>query len=82
MTKDLVFIASGGRTGTQFFGDMLKTVIDDCWSEHEPDMLLGLNWRTYDQIRRFGFWHMVPGRLLGMTGVRSLGHKLLTGELS
>ena len=39
MKKDLVFIASGGRTGTNFFGETLQSIIDNCWSEHEPDVL-------------------------------------------
>jgi hypothetical protein len=82
MTPDLVFIGSGAGTGTQFFGDMLKTVIDDCWSEHEPDMVLGLSSLTLARVRRFGFWHMIAGRLLSVTGVRCVGHKLLTGALS
>lgn len=82
MRKDLVFIASGGRTGTQFFGNMLKTVIDDCWSEHEPDMLEGLSALTLARIHRFGLWHMVFGRVATVTGVRPLGHRLLTGAMS
>lgn len=82
MTKDLVFIASGGRTGTQFFGDMLSTVIENCWSEHEPDMADGLSRLTLMRIRRFGLWHMLLGRLVMASGVRPLGQRLLTGRLS
>lgn len=82
MKKDLVFIASGGRTGTTFFGEAMKDAIDDCWSEHTPDMVLGLSSLTMSRIRRFGIWHMVIGRLLGVTGVRTIGHRLLTGAIS
>ncbi len=82
MTKDLVFIASGGRTGTQFLGDRLSEVIADCHSEHEPDLALGLSRQTMRRIGRFGFWHMVAGRALGLTGVRVTGHKLLTGAIT
>lgn len=81
MTKHLVFIASGGRTGTQFLGNGLSRVIADCYSEHEPDLLLGLGWRTFSQVAKFGLWYMVPGRLLGQTGLRVLGDRLLTGSL-
>ena len=82
MNKDLVFITSAGRTGTQFFGDFLKTAIEDCWSAHEPDMLRGSISDQAEKIRKFGFWYMVPGRLLGTTGVRPLGQRLLTNDIS
>ncbi|WP_306116019.1 MULTISPECIES: hypothetical protein [unclassified Roseovarius] len=81
MTKQLTFIASGGRTGTQFFGDMLGQVVSDCHSEHEPDMVAGLSRLTLERVRRFGVWHMGPGRLLGQTGVRVLGQAFLEGRM-
>lgn len=81
MNQQLVFIASGGRTGTQSFGDLLKTVISDCHSEHEPDMVAGVSRLTLSRISRFGFWHMIAGRLMGQTGVRVLGQKLLQSQI-
>lgn len=80
MSKDLVFIASGGRTGTNFFGELLGTLIEDCHSEHEPDLFLGFNETTLERLRSFGLWHMVAGRALGLTGVRVAGTRLLTGK--
>ncbi len=80
MSKDLVFIASGGRTGTQFLGDLLATIIDDCWSEHEADMFAGFNAKSLQRIKDFGLWHMVFGRALGQTGLRAAGTKFLTGQ--
>lgn len=79
--KQLTFIASGGRTGTQFFGEILGDVIENCHSEHEPDMFAGASWLTLERIWRFGLWHMVIGRLLGQTGVRVLGQRHLQGGL-
>ena len=81
MTKQLTFIASGGRTGTQFFGDVLSQIVSDCHSEHEPDMFAGLSRLTLERIRLFGIWHMGPGRLLGRTGVRVLGQAFLEGRM-
>ncbi len=81
MSKDLVFIVSGGRTGTQFFGDRLKDIIEDCWSEHEPDLVFGFSRITFKRIRRFGLWHMIFGRILGRRGVRVIGKKYLSGKL-
>jgi hypothetical protein len=80
--KDLVFIVSGGRTGTQFFGDRLDTVIQKGYSVHEPDVFAGFNRRTLDRVRQFGLWHMLAGRTLGVTGLRTLGTKLLSGAIS
>lgn len=80
--KDLVFIVSGGRTGTTFFGDYLSDVVEDCYSEHEPDLLVGFQAKTRKRIRRFGVYHMVIGRLLRQTGIRNLAQKYLAGELS
>ncbi|MEL7465929.1 MAG: hypothetical protein AAFN79_17795 [Pseudomonadota bacterium] len=82
MAEDLVFIMSGGRTGTKFLGDLLGEVIADCHSEHEPDLFLGFDRLTVARIRRFGLWHMVVGRALGRAGVRVTGMRFLKGEIS
>lgn len=82
MTKDLVFIASGGRTGTTFFGHELGAAIDNCWSEHEPDVF-SQNWqKTLSRFGRFGINHMLIGRLNGTAGLRPLGHRLLAGNIT
>lgn len=81
MSKQLTFIASGGRTGTKFFGDMLREVVSDCHSVHEPDMVAGVSRLTLSRIRRFGLWEMVIGRSLGRTGVRVLGQALMEGRI-
>ena len=81
MKKDLVFIASGGRTGTTFLGERLHEVVDDCFSKHEPDVLAH-DWdKATASIREFGAWHMIFGRLLGQSGLRVLGHQYLAGKL-
>lgn len=81
MSKDFVFIASGGRTGTTFFGERLDEVIADCHSEHEPDVL-ARNWeKAKKRTKRFGLWHMIFGRLLGISGLRVLGHRYITGNI-
>ena len=73
MNKDLVFIVSGGRTGTKFFGQQLSAIFPDAFSVHEPDLLdTGNIRRSFRAIREFGLWHMVFGRLLGQTGIRAL----------
>ncbi|MEP0191485.1 MAG: hypothetical protein ABJP70_12775 [Erythrobacter sp.] len=80
MASNLTFIVSGGRTGTKFLGDLLSKKIADCYSEHEPDLFLGFDRISIERIRRFGLWHMVFGRALGMTGVRVTGTQFMTGK--
>lgn len=70
--KDLVFIASGGRTGTNLFGNRLKDVIADCWSQHEPDnFVLKKGHPTHRRIADFGLAHMTIGKL--RSGLRVIG---------
>lgn len=81
LDKDLVFIASGGRTGTAFLGERLGLIIRGATSFHEPDLLDGISSRSWQAIRRFGFYHMVAGRLLGATGIRLLTQNYLAGKI-
>lgn len=80
MARDLVFIASGGRTGTMFLGDLLSAAIPDSWSEHEADVWDGFSATSLRRVRDFGLWQVVVGRALGRTGVRALGTYFHAGE--
>ena len=80
--KDLVFIASSGRTGTTFLGKALGDLIYDCRAVHEPDVLQSKHLFRLEPLLNFGLWHMVFGRLAGQTGVRVLGQRMLTGDLA
>ncbi|HUJ02459.1 MAG TPA: hypothetical protein VLW75_02395 [Rhizomicrobium sp.] len=83
MNKDLAFIVSPGRTGTQFLGDKLCNMIEGAYSVHEPDLNHGpFDKRTWRNIRRFGFNHMVVGRLKGLTGGRMLSRAYMIGAIS
>ena len=79
--KQLTFIASGGRTGTQYFGDLLSETVSDAYSEHEPDMVAGVSMLTVSRVVEFGLWNMIVGRLLGQTGVRIIGQRYLEGKI-
>lgn len=82
MSKDLVFIVSGGRTGTQFLGMHLASMVKGASSVHEPDINFGLrNPLTWRNVRTFGAYHMLIGRALGRTGARMIGKAYLTGKL-
>lgn len=81
MADHFVFIASGGRTGTNYFGEQLQHCIEDCWSEHEPDMFAGFNSLTAERIRRFGFAHVIGRRVLGRAGLRVIGTRYLKGDI-
>ncbi|NBC21594.1 MAG: hypothetical protein GVY06_11220, partial [Alphaproteobacteria bacterium] len=83
MDKDLAYIVSGGRTGTKYFGEMLCDFIPEAYSVHEPDLLDVEDPRKLlGQIRTFGLWHMVFGRLMGKTGIRTLATRHLAGKVS
>lgn len=79
--KHVVIIASAGRTGTRFFGDLLSSMIPGSYSVHEPDVLEGFNRLTLQRIRTFGVYHMVFGRLLGRTGIRNLSQQFIAGRI-
>jgi hypothetical protein len=79
--QHIVIIASAGRTGTQFFGDLLSSMIPGSYSVHEPDVLGGFNRRTLQSIKTFGAYHMLLGRLLGRTGIRNLSQQFIAGRI-
>ncbi|NBC48978.1 MAG: hypothetical protein GVY22_13540 [Gammaproteobacteria bacterium] len=80
MYKDLVFIVSGGRTGTTFFGSCLAKIIADCFSVHEPDLWDGFTKRSLLAVKTFGIRHMIIDRLRQRTGIRNLTIKYLSGD--
>lgn len=81
MNKHNVFIVSGGRTGTRFFGDLISSLITNSFSVHEPDVFAGFNTLTARRISIFGLYHMVIGRFLGKTGIRNLTQRYLSGRI-
>lgn len=82
ISKHVAIIASGGRTGTQFFGEVLAEIIEGSFSVHEPDLLGGQLRQTWERIKVFGLYHMVFGRIAGRTGIRNLSQQYLAGRLS
>lgn len=79
--KDLVFVLSGGRTGTQFLGDRLSSAILQSFSVHDPDVLSIFIKRVPGRLKTFGIWNMTIGKATGQTGVRSIGQRLITGKI-
>lgn len=80
--KDLVFIVSGGRTGTRTLGDHISSAIPDAHSEHEPDLLDLRDPRSLGKTITFGPWGMFVGKLLGKTGIRTIGTLRTNEEIS
>ena len=81
LRKDLVFIVSGGRTGTQFLGDRISMAIEDSFSVHDPDILSIYVRRVLERIRTFGLYNMTIGKTIGRTGVRSIGQRLISERI-
>ena len=80
--KHFIFITSAGRTGTKFFGDLLSDVIQDSFSVHEPDVFSGFKYKSIDQLKQFGFKHLILGKLTGKTGIRNLSQNYLSRKIS
>ena len=80
-SKYLVFVVSAGRTGTTFLGEVLSGIIHGAFSVHEPDVLGRIDKAWVERIRTFGLYHMVIGRLLGLTGIRNLSLDYLSGKI-
>jgi hypothetical protein len=79
--KNFGFITSAGRTGTKFFGDFLGQMIFDCFSIHEPDVIVDFKF-SLRQLRQFGFYQLIFGKILGKTGIRNLSQRFLSGEVN
>lgn len=79
--KHFVFIISGGRTGTKYFGDVLSSLIPDAFSVHEPDVLTDFKLKSVQQIKLFGLYQLVFGKLIGKTGIRNLSQNYLSGKI-
>lgn len=79
--KHCIFITSLGRTGTNFFGDKMADMIDDCRSLHEPDVLY-VDPLLFQKIKEFGFFRMTLGKLLSRYSVRGLNIARQSGRLS
>jgi hypothetical protein len=80
--KCFVFIVSAGRTGTKFFGDQLGHMIGGAFSVHEPDVLMDFKLKSLSQLRLFGWYNLIFGKLTGKTGIRNLSQNYLAGKLS
>jgi hypothetical protein len=80
--KYFIFITSGGRTGTKFFGDLLGDIIQGSFSIHEPDVFSGFKYKSIHQLRQFGFRHLILGKLTGKTGIRNLSQNYLSKKIS
>jgi hypothetical protein len=79
--KDFVFFISAGRTGTKFFGDLMSEMIPDAFSVHEPDVVVDFKLKSFHQIRIFGLYNLILGKLVGKTGIRNLSQNYLSGRI-
>jgi hypothetical protein len=79
--KNFVFFVSTGRTGTKFFGDLLSNMIPEAFSVHEPDVLMDFKIKSLQQIRTFGVYNLIFGKLTGKTGIRNLSQNFLAGKI-
>lgn len=81
--KPCIFLTSSGRTGTQFFGEKMIDMIEDCSSFHEPDVLwLSRPGNWISKIRSFGSRRILFGRFSAQNSVRTMNVRRHMGVLS
>lgn len=83
INKRYIFIISGGRTGTHFFGYRMSQMIEGCASVHEPDVLGFYHPHTwYKKIEQFGFLRLTLGKFLTRYSARGISVAWQSGKLS
>jgi len=81
--KHSVFIVSTGRTGTKFIGKVLPSMIDDCYSTHEPAGVFVTDrskWKN--DIKKYGFLRMTVGQLTPKYSMYKLSSDRRAGRVS
>lgn len=81
--KYYIFIISAGRTGTKFLGQQLGSIIENCYSVHEPDVLTSgelFNKNLLRKIKLFSLYQLFLGKVTGKTGIRNLSQNYLAGK--
>jgi hypothetical protein len=79
--KYFVFVTSAGRTGTKYFGNLLGQMIAESFSVHEPDVIMDFKIKSMRQVRQFGLYQLVFGKLMGKTGIRNLSQRYLSKKI-
>jgi len=83
MEKQIVFISSTGRTGTQFLADSLSQMIPQCRSVHEPGTLWLSKPRLFwENLKAFGLYHMTLGQLDPKKSMYALSNLRAKGKIS
>jgi hypothetical protein len=81
--KPCIFLTSTGRTGTQFLGQNMTDMIQDCESFHEPDVLwLKRPGDWFRKIRSFGSHRMILSRFNVKNSIRTLNVWRHMGKIS
>jgi hypothetical protein len=56
-------------------------MIPEAFSVHEPDVLMDFKIKSFQQIRTFGVYNLIFGKLTGKTGIRNLSQNFLAGKI-
>jgi len=84
--KPTILVTSLGRTGTEFFAKFFASIIPDCTSLHEPDIIqsTGVDDKLahfMEQVRRAGVWRLVILKALGKWTLVKLSDSRFKGAL-
>ncbi len=81
--KHIILFVSAGRTGTKFFSKVLRNMIHNCYTVHEPDVIAQKNYsRLIWQIHTFGLYQVVIGKIMNSTGMRNISRNYIKKKLS
>jgi hypothetical protein len=85
--KSTILVSSTGRTGTEFFSKLFESIIPDCTSLHEPDIIKfsGVEnkiWQFWEQLRLAGAWRMIFLKAVGKWTVARLSESRFLGTLN
>ena len=79
----MIIVTSGGRTGTKFFSNLFREIIDGCISVHEPETINLKNLgHTLDVIKRFGLFAPTIKKITGNWGITSISNKKIRNEIT
>ena len=74
INKNCIFIASAGRSSNRFLSRLIKNSIEDCFSVHEPDLLVLVQTDEWlEKIKHFGLFNMTIGKFTYAGSPRGIG---------
>ncbi len=88
ITKPTSIITSIGRTGTKFFAELIREVVPNATSFHEPDVFHLAQWRGHtvseliSQIRAVGIENLILRKAIGKWSLIDISDRRVSGQFN